>query len=179
MKNISVSCGMGVAVRGLVSFSHQCRSTSRRGGRSSRMPSSCSSSTEETVSFMIRSKETLGASCGSGGSADPCGCSAVSCSGAFSSAGTSSGAVSAAGFPSSSGTGWCGKWMIWVSDGWSSSGSSGPPEENTSSSTSAGKSISTGSVSGVNRSPSGCWVVFTAAEVSGSAWGSGSAEASC
>ena len=81
---------------------------------------------------MIRSKETLGASCGSGGSADPCGCSAVSCSGAFSSAGTSSGAVSAAGFPSSSGTGWCGKWMIWVSDGWSSSGSSGPPEENTS-----------------------------------------------
>ena len=157
---------MGAALRGLVSFSHQYRSTSRRGGRSSRIPSSCSSSTEETVSFMICSKETLGASCGS---ADPCGCSAGSCSGAFSSVGTSSGAVSAVGSSSSSGVGWCGKWMIWVSDGWSSSGSSGPPEENTSSSTSAGKSISTGSAPGVNRSPSGCWVVFTAAEVSGSA----------
>ena len=35
---------------------------------------------------MIRSKETLGASCGSGGSADPCGSSAGSSSGAFSSA---------------------------------------------------------------------------------------------
>ena len=109
------------------------------------MPSSCSSSTEETVSFMICSKETLGASCGSGVS---CGSSAGSSSGAFSSEDASVAVVSAAGFPSSSDTGWCGKWMICVSGGWSSSGSSGPPEENTSSSTSAGKSISTGSAPG-------------------------------
>ena len=131
------------------------------------------------MSFMICSKETLGGSCGSGGSGVSCGSSAGSSSGAFSSEDASVAVVSAAGFPSSSDIGWCGKWMICVSDGWSSSGSNGPPEENTSSSTSAGKSISTGSVSGVNRSPSGCWVVFTAAEVSGSAWGSGSAGASC
>ena len=63
--------------------------------------------------------------------------------------------------------------------GWSSSGSSGPPEENTSSSTSAGKSISTGSAPGVNRSPSGFPGSSATAEVSGSAWGSGSAGASC
>ena len=121
---------------------------------------------------MICSKETLG---GSSGSADPCGSSA----GAFSSEDASVAVVSAVGSSSFSGTGWCGKWMIWVSDGWSSSGSSGPPEENTSSSTSAGKSISTGSAPGVNRSPSGFLGSSAAAEVSGSAWGSGSAEASC
>ena len=128
------------------------------------------------MSFMICSKETLGASCGSGGS---CGSGAGSSSGAFSSEDASVAVVSAAGFPSSSGTGWCGKWMICVSGGWSSSGSSGPPEENTSSSTSAGKSISTGSAPGVNRSPSGFPGSSAAAEVSGSAWGSGSAGASC
>ena len=131
------------------------------------------------MSFMICSKETLGGSCGSGGSGVSCGSSAGSSSGAFSSEDASVAVVSAVGSSSSSGTSWCGKWIICVSDGWSSSGSSGPPEENTSSSTSAGKSISTGSVSGVNRSPSGFPGSSAAAEVSGSAWGSGSAGASC